>query len=225
MKKFNGMFFVSSFLLILLYSLNISAQVKEWEEKLKKDPENRKLLLNLGKYYHEIGGNNNNSDAVKKAEKYLSKLVEIDPKNAAALVYLGSALTICARDASSQDAQLEYVTKGFARMDKAVYFEPGNFEVRLIRGINSTYIPEMLGRLSVALKDFKHIEKLLNEKELKLEKETLQQYYFHYGLVLAKSGEKEAAKKIFIKTSRINPDSPLAKNAERELDNLKEQQK
>lgn len=225
MKKSIKIFLIFTFILILINSMHISAQVNEWENKLKKDPENREILLNLGRHYHRIGGDSNNSDAVEKAEEYLSKLIEIDSKNAAGLVYLGSTLTMRALHTSSQDVQLEFVTKGFARMDKAVYFEPDNFEVRLIRGINSTYIPEMMGRLSIALEDFKHIEKLIGEKDLKLEKETLQQYYFHYGLALVKNFENEAAKKMFIRTSQINPDSPLAKSAERELQKIKEYEK
>ena len=221
MKKSTLLFLM---LLIILFSVSSSlfAQVKEWEEQLKKDPENKEVLLNLGKFYHNAGGNDMDEDAVKKAEDYLTKLVEIDPRNALGLVYLGSTFTLRARDASSQEDQLGFVSKGFARMDKAVYFEPDNIEVRMVRGVNSMYMPDMLGRLATAMEDFGHLEKLIPPNALNLEEQTLLLYYYYYGVALTKNNMKDKAKKMFAKTIEVDPDAQLAKSAAEELEKIKE---
>lgn len=58
--------------LILLLTLGLigrlHGQVSEWEDQLKRDPANKELLLNLGKYYHDLGGMEEDKRAVKKAE-------------------------------------------------------------------------------------------------------------------------------------------------------------
>ena len=154
--------------IVLGMTNSIWGQVREWEMLLKRDPDNKVILLNLGKYYHNLGGMEENKEAVKKADKSLSLLLELEPKHCVAMVYYGSVLTMKARDAFFPWDKMKYVKKGISRMDKAIFFEPGNPEVRLIRGMNSATMPKMFDRLSVALEDLSHIEKLHREKPLEM---------------------------------------------------------
>ena len=62
----------------------------------------------MGRYYHELAENDDNKEAIKKAEKYLLKLVKMEPKNGVALVYYGLAMTMKARYESSQRAAMEH---------------------------------------------------------------------------------------------------------------------
>ena len=72
------------FLLVILSSTNLSAQIPRWEKQLKTDPANTELLLKLDKAYHDVAGEKEDKEAVKKAEKYLSKILEIEPDNSLA---------------------------------------------------------------------------------------------------------------------------------------------
>ncbi len=206
-----------AFLLNVVFSVCLFGQVKEWEKQLKKEPGNTEVLLNLGKYYYNNNVDFSEDKAMKKAENYFLKLLEIEPKNGTALVYHGSLLSIKARDASSQADQFEYVNKGIAKMDKAVFYEPDNPEVRLLRAVNGTNMPDFLGRLPLALEDFEHIKKLNRNKKLNQAKRFWLPYYYYYGLALNKNNETEAAKKMFQEAVKTDPEAALAKEAKSEL--------
>ncbi|MBN2395184.1 MAG: hypothetical protein JXC36_01835 [Candidatus Atribacteria bacterium] len=140
-------FIPTIFLLVFLSSTNLSAQIPQWEKQLKSDPTNIELLLKLGKAYHDVAGEKEDKEAVKKAEKYLSKLLAIEPGNAPAMVYYGSVLTMKARETFFPWDKMKYMKKGFAEMDSAVAIDPDAPEVRLIRAINATSVPKMFHRL------------------------------------------------------------------------------
>ena len=222
MKMFNSI--RADLILLFLFGLisSLPGQVAEWENQLKKDPDNRELLLNLGKHYHNFGGTKENKDAVRKAEKYLFKLLEMEPENCIALVYYGSVLTMKARDAFFPWDKLKWVKKGISRMDEAVTLESDNPEVRFIRGVNSATMPKMMSRLSVALEDFVHIEKLNREKPLNMTKKFWLPYYYNYGLALYKNKEFEAAKEKYLKTIDVDPESDYAGYARRDLKKIEE---
>ena len=97
------------FLLVILSSTNLFAQIPQWEQQLKSDPTNTELLLKLGNAYHDVAGENEDKEAVKKAEQYLSKLLAIEPGNALAIVYYGSVLTMKAREAFLPWEKMKYI--------------------------------------------------------------------------------------------------------------------
>lgn len=202
--KLSVFFYIVLFCILGLMSLS-QGQVSEWEAQLKKDPQNMELLLNLGKHYHDVGGMEENKKAVKKAEKYLSRLLDMEPKNCIALVYYGSVLTMKGRDAIFPWNKLKWVKRGIYRMDKAVFFEPDNHEVRLIRGINSATMPKMMNRLSVALEDFKHIEALHRKEPLDMTNTFWLPYYYNYGLIFNENKAFKSAREQFLKTIEIDP--------------------
>jgi len=195
----------------------VMPQTEEWEKQLKQDPENKNILLNLGRYYHDIGGNQDDKEAVNKAEEHLLQLIHIDSSQGLALVYYGSVLTMKARYAFSPWNKLKYVKKGIYWMDKAVFLEPDNPEVRLIRGINFISLPAMFNCFSVGLEDFKYIDQLLRIQSLNLTESFWLPYYYNFGLALLKKGEYAKARGKLLKTVAVNPDSDYAAYARRDL--------
>jgi len=175
------------------------------------------LLFELGKAYHDMAGENEDKDAVKKAEQYLSKLLEIEPENAPAMVYYGSVLTMKARDAFFPWEKMKYMKKGFAKMDSAVVIDPDEPEVRLIRAINSASVPKMFSRLKIALLDFKYIEGLKKEKLDEMTNKFWLPYYFYFGLALEKDGQLQAAREKFAKVIELDSNSELAEKVRQHL--------
>ena len=203
--------------LLFLSSTNLSAQIPQWEKQLKTDPTNTKLLLKLGKAYHDLAGKNEDKEAVKKAEKYLSHVLKIEPNNALVMVYFGSVFTMKAREAFFPWEKMKYMKKGFAKMDSAVALDPGEPEVRLIRAINSTSVPKMFSRLKIALLDFKYIEGLKKEKLDEMTNKFWLPYYFYFGLALEKDEQLQAAREKFAKVIELDSNSELAEKVRQHL--------
>ena len=211
-------------ILVCVFLLGIhqlGAQVGEWESQLRDNPKNVDLLLNLGRYYHNVGGPQEDRRAVRTAEDYLARLLEIEPQNAPGLVYYGSVLTMRARDALFPWDKLKFVRRGMARMDKAVFFDPDDAEVRFIRGAVSTSLPDMFSRLPLALVDFSHIETRLSDDASALPEGLLAPFYYNYGLALMKDGQNGAAEGKMQKAIHADPESRYAGYARRDLRLLK----
>jgi len=197
-------------------------RAKQWEEDLKDDPCNCELLLKLGKHYHDLGGTLQDGRAVKKADNYLSMLLDLEPGNAVALVYHGSVCTMKARHAFFPWSKMKHMKAGFTEMDKAAWLEPDNPEVRLIRGINSTMVPGRFGRLATALGDFKHIEELDRKGDLGMSKRFWLPFYYYYGVALAKNNQTGKARSKLLRAVSVDPGSAYAKQARQQLIDLEE---
>lgn len=219
---------VKAILILILFlmisticSFGLTRQVQNWKEQLKNDPENKELLFRLGRHYHNMAGEGENRGAVRKADQYLKDLLEIDPTDSIALVYYGSVQTMKAHHGSSPWESMELLKKGFSCIDKAVTIDPENPEIRLIRGINSTCVPENFGRLFLALNDFNAIDEMKNNKHLDLGKEFWLPFYFYYGLALERGNNQEEAKIKLQKVVDIDPGSEYARRAGKLLDKRK----
>jgi len=199
--------------LVLALLLAGGQTAEDWEKQLKKSPDERELLLKLGRFHHDQAGLEDRADAVEKAEKHLSRLLSLEPENAAALVYMGSVLTIKARASAPSMESLEYLNQGFSMMDRAVLLSPENLEIRLVRGVNGVHVPAEFGRGDLALEDFRAIEKLLAGASRPPDPRFLLTYNFFYGTFLAGRGEMAAAEPRLKKVIELGPDSPLAAQA------------
>jgi tetratricopeptide (TPR) repeat protein len=179
------------------------------------------LFLSM-QYYPNTnqGGNQEDKSAVKKAEQYLERLLLLEPRNSMAMVYLGSVLTMRARNAFFPWDKMDFMKKGMIRMDKAVALAPDNNEVRLIRGINSTQLPGMFNRLSTALEDFKIIENgILADVPFGSEAFCLP-YYYCYGCALQKANKTDAARACYESVLKISSGSEYGKNVRLKLDEM-----
>ncbi|MFC1565311.1 hypothetical protein ACFL6G_10280 [candidate division KSB1 bacterium] len=206
--------------LITCISAETFAQVKEIENRLNRDPGNVELLKQLVKYYHRIGGDEENETAVTKAEKYLKRWLKLEPDNGAAMVYYGSVMTMKARDTLIPWKKWEYMQDGFAMIDKGIRKSPEDTEARLLRAIHSVSVPGFFGRLDTALEDFKYLKQFAEDENSGLSDEFLLPYYFYYGTALIKDEKSNEARTAFLKVIEISPESDYAETAKKELENI-----
>jgi tetratricopeptide (TPR) repeat protein len=208
-------------LVFAAFSRAAAGQVEDLESRLKKAPSNAALLLELGRQYHHLAFLQNDEQAVESADKHLTRLLAVDPENAAGMVYLGSIKTMKAR--ASQDRPweaLELLQEGFTLMDKAVQIAPGHPEVRLLRAVNSVNVPDTFGRLSVALEDFEALDELVKNNPGCLDRGMLCSGYYFYGLALLKIEDKGKAEKAFRRAVETDPQSSFADKARNQLSAL-----
>ncbi len=210
------------FIVCFTSSFCVNAQTPDFERQIREEPDNVQLLLEAGIYFHKIGGMKEDKNAVKQAEKNLKQLLELQPDHALAMVYYGSTLTLKARDAFLPWDKIKWVKRGIEQMDQAVLLEPDNPEVRLLRGINNGSLPAFFNRLSTALEDFAHIERLHKEHPLDMSKTFWLPFYYNYGCALAKNQKYASAETCYLKTIDIDPESNYARFARLNLQNMKE---
>jgi tetratricopeptide (TPR) repeat protein len=199
----------------------VAGQAAELESRLKKDPDNVALLLEMGRLRHNLAFLQNDIKAAEAADKLLTRLLAIDPYNAAGMVYLGSVKTLKASSAQDRPWQaLEYLQEGFALMDRAVQIAPGHPEVRFLRAVNCVNVPETFGRLSVALEDFEVLAELVKKNPAGLDPGMLCSSHSFHGLALLKIGAVAEAEKAFRLAIETDPQSSFAAGARSQLSSL-----
>ena len=199
----------------LFFTISLSQKSKsELEGILQQSPNDVESLVALGRIYHDEGARND-SKAVDKGFECLDRALEVDPHNAVALAYRGSLWTMRGRDAWFPFTKLKHVDHGIDEMDRAVDLEPENITVHLVRGINSVQLPSIFHRLSTALNDFSFLLKLQQFPHLNVQLQST--IYYWAGVAYKHDDQKDKAKDYLEKAISVAPDSPSAKNAEREL--------
>ena len=198
------------------------AQVEQLEQQLEQDPENVEVLMQLGAYYHDLGGEQKNKQTVEKAKKYLEKILSLQSEHCLAKVYYGSVLTMKAREAFFPWKKMGYMRKGFETMDDAVRLCIDHPQVRLIRAINNTTVPLSFSRLPIALADFDFIFNLDKEIASTLNSDFWAPFHFYYGVALLKNNESEKAESIWREGINLYPDSPYTKKTNEQLKMLEE---
>lgn len=208
-------------LMLPAFSSAASGQVEALESRLKKEPNNTSLLLELGRQYHYLAYLRSDERAVEAGDKYLTRLLALEPENAAGMVYLGSIKTLKAQSCQDRPWEaLEFLQEGFTLMDKAVQIAPAQAEVRFLRAVNSVNVPETFGRLPVALEDFKALDELIKNNPACLDRGMLCSGYYFHGLALLKIGDRAEAKKAFRRAADTDPQSSFAGQARDQLSSL-----
>src|SRR5262249_26896704 len=141
---------------------------RDYVEYLKKqasaDPNNRRLLLDLGRGYYALALGYD-AGAIAEAEKLFDQILAAEPDNATALVYHGSLLGLkLGFRLVPPDRSLAALRQSNADLDRAVALAPDDLEVRGIRGYTSLYTPSFVGRDRIAVEDFSHIIQLLERQ-------------------------------------------------------------
>ncbi|SJZ38039.1 tetratricopeptide repeat protein [Selenihalanaerobacter shriftii] len=137
------------------------------------------ILKELGRLYHQEAALGNEK-AVPKAIKSLKKAKNI--KNTPTIrAWYGSALTLKGRYAFAL-GKIYYSKKGIKILDQAVKASPNNIETRLVRGVNSLYLPDFIfHRLDLAKKDLNYIIKTANKHPQKVRDGQLVTAYLNLG--------------------------------------------
>ncbi|MDI6808050.1 MAG: hypothetical protein QME66_03590 [Candidatus Eisenbacteria bacterium] len=170
-------------------------------------------LLANGMRHHDVAARGRAPDDIIKAEQCLSRVLEIEPDNAIAMVYFGSLHTIIARDRAPFWKKMGYMKKGFKYMDKAVRLDPDNYHVRMVRAINSATVPKMFKRRRIAEQDFKHIDKLTRKEGFDAPISFWLSYLYHYGLLLEDAGDISEARLRYARVIATDPGSDYAAKA------------
>ncbi|OPY03817.1 MAG: hypothetical protein A4E61_01027 [Syntrophorhabdus sp. PtaB.Bin184] len=155
----------------------------------------------------------------KKAIAYLEKARELSPDDMELLAYLGSAMTMSARDSWNVVAKLSRVNKGINMLDTAVARAPSNIALRMIRGSNSMALPGMFNRKDVALKDFLFVEEMLGKKpEWNDHDKTLaSSVFYRLGMIYKGKSEEQQGKSYFERAVKTAPGSFWSSLAKKEL--------
>lgn len=203
-------------LAILLCSSAAFAQtdLKDLEKQLKDKPNDIEILMQLGIAYHDLASQGE-PGALNKSANYLRRILKLEKDNPMAMAYLGSVTTIMGHDAELPMEKLSFVEDGVDFLDRAVKMAPDNLQIRIVRAMNSYYLPEFFHRLQYTLKDLTYVTKSEEFKHWPPDQQAM--VYFNLGLGFEKDGKAKHSKENFEKTTQIAADSEWAKQAQKKL--------
>ncbi len=195
--------------LFFLMTTGSHAQQSRFDEKILK-----------GKELHDRGADGD-KQAVKDAIVYFENLLEQEPNNELARVYLGSSYTIRSRDVGIGPGKLDTLKKGGRIMDQAVANAPNDIRVRLVRGVNYLRLPALFGKRDEGRADLLAIlDAVQNQSGPQIDSLSAgekQAIYYFGALALHQTGKKREAQQVFQKALEFDPDSELAPDIRKEL--------
>jgi tetratricopeptide (TPR) repeat protein len=201
----------------LVASVHCQDQSNELEQRLKANPGDEAMLMELGRLYHDQGASGDGG-AVAKGIRVFDQLLIIDSANAVAVAYRGDLWTMQGRNSWWPPNKLKYMRKGCEELDRAIEMDPGNIMVHLIRGINGLALPDYAGRLSTSLEDF---IVLLRRPDFQEQTKELKAVILYYGAVAHKRADDyDRARELFKRAIAILPDSEYAKRSQEELSHM-----
>ncbi len=159
---------------------------------------------------HDAGAGGD-KQAVRDCVARLERMLETEPNDQLARVYLGSALTLLSRDLPPGPAKLDTLVRGGTLMDEAVAAEPGNLRVRLVRAVNSFELPPIFGRRETAYQDFALLLRAARGKKSVLSPEELQAIFFFSGQALKAQRRGEEAVTAWHEGIALDRSSDLAR--------------
>ncbi len=113
-------------------------------------------------------------EAVNQCIEKLTEIVQREPSNHLARVYLGSAYTLRSRDLGFGPQKLQALRHGLSLMDKAVAAAPDEPKVRLARALTASALPSFFGRRASSRKDFEVLVEMAKRVPEKFEAGDLQ---------------------------------------------------
>ncbi|CAN5163984.1 hypothetical protein BH20VER2_BH20VER2_18180 [soil metagenome] len=158
--------------------------------------------------------------AVEECIVKLEAILQTQPKNQLARVYLGSALTLRSRDLGFGPSKLKVLKHGVAVMDEAVAAAPEDAKVRLARALTTQALPFFLGRASTSRQDFAALVEMAQRPGSKIAPGDLQIIYYNAALGAKKNGDRARAAELLRKAQQHSADPALARKVEAELATL-----
>lgn len=147
-------------------------------------------------------------EAVDSCIRRLEDVLQIEPANQLARVYLGSAYTLRSRDLGFGPKKLQALQHGLALMDEAVTAAPAAAKVRLARALTTLALPSIFGRAGSTRKDFEQLAASARTQPAQFEEGDLQIIYYNAGLAAKAAGDRTRAVVLFKEGARhpANPD-------------------
>jgi tetratricopeptide (TPR) repeat protein len=154
-----------------------------------------------------------------EAVTLFEKAVAADPKNAAALAWLGSAQVRKAAAAPGPETA-GWVKRGFDTLDEAVERFPDAFVVYVVRGSTAARVPDLFRKADVAVKDLSRVVAMKDAQAAAVPDAVMPIVYLNLGLAYKKAGQPAAARAAWEKGRRLYPSAPEASAMDRELRSL-----
>ena len=159
------------------------------------------------------------ADRIDDAIAVLEKAVSADPKNPAALAWLGSAQVRKAAKVGGVEAA-GWVKRGFDAMDEAVERFPDAFVVYVVRGSTAVRVPPLFNKTEVAVKDLSTVLTLKEKKPESVPDGMMPMVYLNLGLAQKKAGRPADARAAWEKGRKLYPAAPETAAFDRELKGL-----
>lgn len=171
------------------YSWKIAVwqEISKLQAKVKKDPQNVKILLQLGRLY-------SNMNKPKEAMKAFEVILRIDQNNAEALVRLGDVESRMVGQAKSIEVKMKLSQEALNHLDGAVEKFPDEYIVYLVRGMNGVYWPDMFQRYKTSIGDLEHVIEMKEKDPNIFKDEQLGEVYYYLGVAHEKNKEFDEAK-------------------------------
>ena len=156
-------------------------------------------------------------EAVIRCVALLEARLAQHPGDAVARAWLGSALTLRARDLGIGPAKLEMLKRGCRTMDEAVAAsdEP---EARLVRAVNSARLPALFGRRTLARSDFEWLLARARDRARPLPAPLAQAIFLQAGEFHGREGNRAEARAAWEEGLRIDPGTALARSLRERLE-------
>jgi len=159
------------------------------------------------------------ADRIDDAIAVLEKAVSADPKNPAALAWLGSAQVRKAGKVGGVEAA-GWVKRGFDAMDEAAERFPDAFVVYVVRGSTAVRVPPLFNKTEVAVKDLSTVVTLKEKKPESVPDGMMPMVYLNLGLAQKKAGRPADARAAWEKGRKLYPAAPETAAFDRELKGL-----
>ena len=152
--------------------------------------------------------------ASEKAVIYLNKALVLAPDDIEVQAYLGSALTMSARDSWNVFIKVGRVKEGMAMMNEAVSKEPESVVIRMVRANNSLNLPDFFRQKEVAKEDFRYLEKLIMESRVDMPPDIKGEIFYKLGMIDKHEGNVLLANEYFKKAINFSPASEWGRKSE-----------
>jgi tetratricopeptide (TPR) repeat protein len=156
---------------------------------------------------------------IDEAIALLEKAVADDPRNPAALAWLGSAQVRKAGQVPGIEAA-GWVKRGFEALDEAVERFPDTFVVYVVRGMTAGRVPDMFNKREVAVKDLTAVVTMKERRPQAVPDSVMPAVYLNLGLIQKKAGRPAEARAAWEKAKRLYPAAPEMTTIDRELRGL-----
>ncbi len=159
------------------------------------------------------------ADRIDDALALLEKAVSAEPRNPAALAWLGSAQVRKGAKVGGMEAA-GWVKRGFDSLDEAVERFPEAFIVYMVRGSTAGRVPPMFNKTEVAVKDLSTVVAMKDRRPDAVPDGAMPLVYLNLGLAQKKAGRTADARAAWEKGRRLYPAAPESAAIERELKGL-----
>lgn len=133
----------------------------------------------------------------KTIEKQIKKYIQVldkNPNDHLARVYLGSAYALRAKAGTFGPSKLLYLNKGKKQLNAAVKAAPNDPRVRMVRAIGYYKVPKRFKTRPTAVSDFEFLMKAISKKSCPLLINEKQAALYYAHLTFKEEGHKDAAK-------------------------------